>query len=75
VPSIFGYFLLKANNEDPATSTSYIGLGVTIIAFICLMIGILFMSVLTESLSAVFIFFCFDKKFTSLGVQPSRSVP
>lgn len=73
VPSVIGYFLLKETNSNP--DQPYEGLGVAAIFLISLLIGSLFLSILSESLSCVFIFYCFDKKFHQMGYEVTNSVP
>ena len=57
VPAIIGYFLLSVSSPDPSTKTDYTTAGVVIIVLASFMIAMLFLSVISESLSSVFIFY------------------
>ena len=74
VPSFVGYFLLRETAENPDDHT-YIAIGMVAIILISILIGVLFLGVLGEALSCVFIFYCFDKKFNQLGFQITNEVP
>lgn len=39
------------------------------------MVAILFLSVLSEALSCVYIFYCFDRKFDQMGFPIANQVP
>lgn len=62
IPAIIGYFLLKRVNPDE----SFVTTGMALIIFSAIMIGLLFLSVITESLSSVFIFYCMDRRLGQL---------
>lgn len=62
--ALIGYFLLKT---DDGITNDDISSSMLLIVFGSLMISIIILAVLVESVSAVYIFYCFDYKFKELG--------
>ena len=58
---ILGSDSVNATNNERAFAAA-------VILFLCLVVGVLIISMIGEALSCVFIFYCFDKKFRSLGI-------
>lgn len=74
IPGIIGFFLLKATAQNP-DDKDFLTYGTCIIVLISMIIGVIFLSVLSEALSCVFIFFCLDRKFTQMGYPAPQNTP
>lgn len=74
IPGIAGYFLLQAISPNPDDST-FMTFGTIIIVLISMIIAVIFLNVLSEALSCVFIFFCLDKKLMNFGYPAPHNVP
>lgn len=74
VPGITGFLLLRATAEDP-DDVSFLTVGTIIIVLISMLIGAIFLSVFSEALSCVFIFYCLDKKFMSFKYPAPQNTP
>ena len=59
------------NPDDP----TYLTIAIVVIVLVALVIGSLFLSVLSEALSCIYIFYCFDKKFHQMGFPIVNNVP
>jgi hypothetical protein len=73
IPVIAGYFLIVATQETFVVEEVLIG--VAAILLLSVISANIFLSVLTEALSCIFIFYCFDKKFNALGYSVAQNVP
>lgn len=74
LPALAGYFLLDSVNVDQNYKSNFVAFGVFIIIFIGFMVASLFMSVISESISSVFIFYCFDQRLQENNI-PNNQVP
>lgn len=74
IPGIIGFFLLRATAENP-DDNQFLTYGTVIIVLVSMLIAIIFLSVLSEALSCVFIFYCLDRKFTQLGYPAPQNTP
>lgn len=74
IPVFIGILILGSDNVDASDNEKAIA--AASILFLCLIIGVLIISMVGEALSCVFIFYCFDKKFRSLGIYiPNTPAP
>lgn len=74
VPGIVGFILLKSTAENPDDTTTII-IGTIIILLFGMLVGAIFLSVLSEALSCMFIFFCLDRRFLQLGLPATDRAP
>lgn len=74
VPGIIGFFLLQATAEN-SDDKNFLTIGTIIIVLFGMLIGVIFMTVLGQALSCVFIFYCLDKKFVEMGYPAPQNVP
>ena len=72
VPTLVGFLIIRyARNADTYIS-SY---GAVAIFFLSIMVSGLIISIIDSALNCVFIFYCFDKKFRSMGISVPNSPP
>lgn len=73
IPTLIGFFLLTSTMENP---DDYFTITVSVVAilFASLLIGGLVLGLLSEALNCVFIFYCFDLKFQSMGFNIANQV-
>ena len=64
IPTIVGILILTSQTENGG----HIAYSAVAIFFLSLMIASMIISMVGEALSCVFIFYCFDKKFKSMGI-------
>lgn len=74
VPGVIGFFLLQATAENP-DDQNFLTIGTIIIVLFGMLIGVVFMTVLGQALSCVFIFYCLDRKFVEMGYPAPQNVP
>ena len=70
IPTVIGYIWIDSYT-DGADS---VGTALLVIIFASIMLSGMIYSVLVESVSSVFIFYCFDRRFKQLGYQ-SHNMP
>ena len=66
IPIFIGILILSS--EGVNSTEEELAFSAASILFLCLITGVLIISMIGEVLSCVFIFYCFDKKFRSLGI-------
>ena len=76
LPTGLGLVLLKLTyTQTPSQEDIYMVISALIIIVICLLISLLTITVLSEALSCVFIFYCLDERFRKLNYGAVNRVP
>lgn len=72
IPTLVGFLIIKYGRDASEYEASYATVSIFFLSI--LMSGII-ISMVPEVLSCVFIFYCFDKKFKSMGIFVPNSPP
>jgi hypothetical protein len=70
VPLVISYLWVGLDNSTKNDA----GMVMVIVAFTSIMVSGMVFSILVESVSSVFIFYCFDRRFRELGLE-SHNMP
>ena len=72
IPSVVGFLIIRYGQDSRDIEASY---AVILIFFLSLLIVTVIIGMIGEALSCVFIFFCFDRKFTAMGINVGNCPP
>lgn len=72
IPTLVGFLIIRYGREASTYQASYAAVA---IFFMSILIAGLIITMIGEAMSCVFIFYCFDKKFRSMGIVVPNSPP
>lgn len=75
-PTGMGYLLLKLTYDQSANDELiYLLVGTLIIFFVCLTISLLTITILSQALNCIFIFYCLNSQYKSMNYAAVNNVP
>ena len=70
LPTLIGFLIVRYGQDSSVQEASYVAI---VVFFLSILLSSAIIGMIGEALSCVFIFYCFDRKFTKMGISIPNS--